>query len=405
VIGGTRPYQCSPGARRATCDQLERSHVATSANRCRTAGGEVSPRRPTTAGVAQPATEKDNAGTTLRRYANGPAGPYGYSAGTAGWQYLHHDALGSVSDVTNATGAAQWRYAYEPFGGLRSETKVVSTAPVNTLKYDSQYQDTNTGLYHLRARQYDPRLGRFTAQDPVSPSRNDPYVSAYAYANNQPTVLADPTGLTPSFGDIGTFGVSVADKLSMGTLPWARAQLGAGDYIDICSPAYTNRWTDGVALAVEIGTMRPWGLLRAAKMADEVATTVSVAAGGANAAARVDVAGARFAAEAGGGAERLPWTSWQNYPKTTVDGPEYAQIGDRLYTQHAVDRLQPSGLGTPAGASGPGRSISPNFVEDVLSSSRGVPAKGPNGEPRLSFVSGSVQVITENGIVVTVITR
>lgn len=50
--------------------------------------------------------------------ANGPAGPYGYSAGTAGWQYLHHDALGSVSDVTNATGAAQWRYAYEPFGGL-----------------------------------------------------------------------------------------------------------------------------------------------------------------------------------------------------------------------------------------------------------------------------------------------
>ena len=233
---------------------------------------------PTTAGVAQPATEKDNAGTTLRRYANGPAGPYGYSAGTAGWQYLNHDALGSVSDVTNATGAAQWRYAYEPFGGLRSETKVVSTAPINTLKYDSQYHDANTGLYHLRARQYDPRLGRFTAQDPVSPSRSDPYVSAYAYANNQPTVLADPTGLTPSWGDIGIGAVSVVDKLSMGTAPWVRAQLGAGDFIDICSPAYTSRWTDGVALAVEIGTLRPWGLLRAAKMADEVATA-SVGAG------------------------------------------------------------------------------------------------------------------------------
>jgi hypothetical protein len=105
------------------------------------------------------------------------------------------------------------------------------------------------------------------------------------------------------------------------------------------------------------------------------------------------------------GTGRLPWTSWQNYPKTTVDGREYAQIGDRLYSRHAVDRLQPRGLGAPAGASGPGRSISPNFVEDVLSSTRGVPVKGPNGEPRLSFVSGSVQVITENNIVVTVITR
>jgi hypothetical protein len=31
--------------------------------------------------------------------------------------------------------------------------------------------------------------------------------------------------------------------------------------------------------------------------------------------------------------------------------------------------------------------------------------KGPNGEARLSFTSGTVQVITENNIVITVITR
>jgi len=105
------------------------------------------------------------------------------------------------------------------------------------------------------------------------------------------------------------------------------------------------------------------------------------------------------------GGERLLWTSWQNYPKVTQGGREYAQIGDRLYSHHAVDRLQPSGLGAPAGATGAGRSISPNFLEDVLGSTRGVPVKGPNGEPRLSFVSGSVQVITENDIVITVITR
>ncbi|WP_157488760.1 hypothetical protein [Pseudofrankia sp. DC12] len=117
------------------------------------------------------------------------------------------------------------------------------------------------------------------------------------------------------------------------------------------------------------------------------------------------VAGGTKAEEAASGGGRLLWTSWQNYPKVTQEGREYAQIGDRLYTQHAVDRLQPSGLGAPAGAPGAGRSISPNFVDDVLTSTRGAPVKGPNGEARLSYKSGTVEVITENNIVITVITR
>ncbi len=111
------------------------------------------------------------------------------------------------------------------------------------------------------------------------------------------------------------------------------------------------------------------------------------------------------ATQAANGAGKIPWTSWQNYPKITQGGREYAQVGDRLYTRHAVDRMQPSGLGAPAGASGPGRSISPNYIEDVLGSTKGSPVKGPNGEPRLSYTSGTVQVITENNIVITVITR
>jgi hypothetical protein len=67
--------------------------------------------------------------------------------------------------------------------------------------------------------------------------------------------------------------------------------------------------------------------------------------------------------------------------------------------------MQPSGLGKVAGGV-QGRSISPNFVNDVLEHPTSVtPVKGPLGQPRLSYVSGSVQVITENGTVVTIITR
>lgn len=36
---------------------------------------------------------------------------------------------------------------------------------------------------------------------------------------------------------------------------------------------------------------------------------------------------------------RLLWTSWSNYPKVVFDGQEYARIGSRLYSRHAVDRM------------------------------------------------------------------
>lgn len=87
----------------------------------------------------------------------------------------------------------------------------------------------------------------------------------------------------------------------------------------------------------------------------------------------------------GTGGGKVLWGSWNDYDHVTVDGNEYADVGGRLYARHAVDRMQPSGLGKVAG---------------------GVQGRrGPLGQSRLSYVSGSVQVITENGIVVTIITR
>ncbi len=58
-----------------------------------------------------------------------------------------------------------------------------------------EYQDTEVANLHLRARQYDPTTGRFTAVDPVTPPQTDQAVSAYAYVNNMPGVHTDPTGL------------------------------------------------------------------------------------------------------------------------------------------------------------------------------------------------------------------
>lgn len=109
----------------------------------------------------------------------------------------HYDGLWSVTNVPNANGTPQWSYSYDPFGNSRSATKINPLAPDNPMRFTGEYLDP-TGLYHLRARQYDASLGRFTASDPLSPQMKDPYVSTYGYVNNRPTVLTDPWGLSPA---------------------------------------------------------------------------------------------------------------------------------------------------------------------------------------------------------------
>ena len=121
--------------------------------------------------------------------------------------YYHYDPLGSAVNLTTSTGASQWTDSYEPYGPIHTETKNDTKAPTNLMKYTGQYLDP-TGLYHLRARQYDPASGRFLTIDPILPTQTDPYVSAYAYANDAPTLLVDPSGLSTG-GICGGFSFTV----------------------------------------------------------------------------------------------------------------------------------------------------------------------------------------------------
>lgn len=103
---------------------------------------------------------------------------------------------------------------------------------------------------------------------------------------------------------------------------------------------------------------------------------------------------------------KLPWNSWQNYPKQTVDGRQYARIGDRLYSQHAVDRMQPTSLGSPAGTIGPGKTVSPNIVEHVIKT--GIAETSiSNGIQRTIYRAGDIGVVTENNgnIIITILRR
>ena len=116
------------------------------------------------------------------------------SSGVA--QYFAFDVLGSTVGITGTDGALESQFSYLPFGELSS-----STGPLNSALYVGALgaQQEANGLIEMRARFYDPVLGRFLSADPISFLK--PEINVYTYVGNQPTYAFDPTGLkTVSIG-------------------------------------------------------------------------------------------------------------------------------------------------------------------------------------------------------------
>ena len=139
-------------------------------------------------GLPQVALERNGSNTVLRQYIYGLK-RIRQTVGTA--SYYHTDQLGSVTNTTSASGASQRTWSYEPYGVIRTSS---GSSPASFVNFTGEYLDP-TGLYHLRARQYDPASGRFTRTDPLETGSSDPGLSAYAYVEGRPTVSVDPRGL------------------------------------------------------------------------------------------------------------------------------------------------------------------------------------------------------------------
>ncbi len=100
--------------------------------------------------------------------------------------YYHGDFRGSTIAMTDVSGNITHKYSYGPFGELRASVEL----DFNLFRYVGVYgvMDEGNGLYFMRARYYDPILGRFTSEDPVW------QINLYTYAENNPTMLSDPEG-------------------------------------------------------------------------------------------------------------------------------------------------------------------------------------------------------------------
>jgi RHS repeat-associated protein len=113
------------------------------------------------------------------------------SAGTV--TYIHHDHHGSVIAQSGSTGAVGNKYNYGPFGESAALTGT-------TIGYTGQRFDSETGLYHYKARFYLPSIGRFLQADPVGYAAG---MNLYAYCGNDAINRTDPDGFDSEVGSTG----------------------------------------------------------------------------------------------------------------------------------------------------------------------------------------------------------
>ncbi len=107
-----------------------------------------------------------------------------------GAQFYHSNALGSITSLTDEAGQVAATYGYDAFG-----TVVEMKGSASRFLHAAREYDAAIGLYYVRARYYDPRLGRFISADPQWADWSDPLaLNRYAYVRNAPTRYIDRSG-------------------------------------------------------------------------------------------------------------------------------------------------------------------------------------------------------------------
>ena len=131
-----------------------------------------------------------------------------------GNEYFGYDGHGSVVNISNESGKSIKSYDYDAFG-VELNRDVNDT---NLFRYCGEQYDNETDSIYLRARYYNPSLGRFTTEDTYWNSSNRIYgdkeykegeikypdykaiiqsENLYIYCINNPTCYLDITGLNP----------------------------------------------------------------------------------------------------------------------------------------------------------------------------------------------------------------
>ena len=123
---------------------------------------------------------------------------YKDNSGTVNDYYFVCNWRGDVIQIYNASGTLVGSYTYDAWGKVTENATSADTQGItetNPIRYRGYYYDTETRLYYLKSRYYDPAVKRFLNVDGlVSTSIEDAAKNMFAYCTNNPVFYADSEG-------------------------------------------------------------------------------------------------------------------------------------------------------------------------------------------------------------------
>jgi len=147
--------------------------------------------------------ERDESGEQKARYVHGPrVDEIVVMKNEHGTFYPQHDALGSVTMLTDQEGHLAERYNYSVAGEVTiydaSGAELPTSAFGNRWMYTGREWLSEIGLYDYRNRVYSAQLGRFLQNDPIGFDTGD--LNLYWYVRNDYLNYIDPYGEAWSLG-------------------------------------------------------------------------------------------------------------------------------------------------------------------------------------------------------------
>lgn len=151
--------------------------------------------------------------------------------------FYQYDGLGSVVQLTNSAGVPDVSYFYDAWGN-----STLPAPPTNPYRFTGQAFDQAMGFYYLRARYYDPSIGRFLSRDPLAGISEVPETTnRYSYALSNPPRYRDLSGLSvvglfESATDFLTSLMPAADDAYQKNQQFSQACGYTGGSLDNCTP-------------------------------------------------------------------------------------------------------------------------------------------------------------------------
>ncbi|MBU1020063.1 MAG: DNRLRE domain-containing protein [Firmicutes bacterium] len=129
--------------------------------------------------------------------------------------FFLRNQLGDITHILNASGTTVVHYVYDAYGNI-TKTEVTSgygyIAEINSYTYRGYRYDSETNLYYLNSRYYNPVVGRFINADGMLGQLGDILsTNMYAYCANNPVMYNDFSGYAWNvFEVLGAVALAVA---------------------------------------------------------------------------------------------------------------------------------------------------------------------------------------------------